>query len=400
MKYEKNFYQIKDNQEIFDLIKEEKDFIGYYNLVFQDTKYLKDYAKQVSQKHIVVVGIGGSIMGTKAIYEFLLSSSSFTKKMHFLETTDPLNIKQQLKFIDLKDAFFIIASKSGTTIETIAVFKYLSSLYVIDKNNSAIISDETSPLFEFAKNHNIQRFILDANIGGRFSVFSAISLLPLAIIGVDIDKIMQGCKEVYDSFFNQKSYYKDILEKARFFVENKHRFNIHIVFSYSTSLEGFNRWYIQLWGESLGKLNINQTRQSLTPIGLIGPNDQHSFLQLLIDGNRDKIVTFIKINDFKSEIKIPKNTLKDFKELSYIDDIDFQDLINHQANATIKSIDMEKDIPYDVISIDKVDEISISKLMFSYQLLTSCVGKFMQVNTYDQPGVEQGKIILKKILQK
>jgi glucose-6-phosphate isomerase len=154
-----------------------------------------------------------------------------------------------------------------------------------------------------------------------------------------------------------------------------------------------------LWGESLGKLNINGTKQSLTPIGLIGPVDQHSFLQLIAQGNRNKTVTFIKIESFEDETIIPSNTLKGFDDLTYIDNIKFQDLITKQADATIQSIKELKDIPYDVITIEKQDARNIAKLMFTFQLLTSVVGKFVQINTYDQPGVERGKIILKDKLK-
>lgn len=190
------------------------------------------------------------------------------------------------------------------------------------------------------------------------------------------------------------------MEKARFMVENKNRFNINVVFSYSASLEGFNKWYIQLWGESLGKININGTKQALTPIGLIGPVDQHSFLQLIAEGKRDKTVTFIKVADFQDNTKIPSNTLDGFEGLEYIDNLEFSKLIDEQANATIESIKQLADIPYDVITINRVDEYNIAKLMFSYQLLTSVVGRFVQINTYNQPGVEAGKIILKEKLQK
>jgi glucose-6-phosphate isomerase len=399
MKYEKNFYQIKSNQEIFNDIVKEKETIGYYNLPFQDTTNIKNYVSKIEKKHIVIVGIGGSSLGTRAIYEFLLTSKSYTKQLHFLETTDPLDINHNLKQIDLTNSHFVIISKSGTTIETISLFKYLSSLIKIDKSNCTIISEDKSKLTIYAKKHNIKVFFLDENVGGRFSVFSVVGLVPLAMIGIDIDNLLNGCKKIYNSFFNQDEYYDPIIQKARFLVENKNRFNINVLFSYSSSLDSFNKWYVQLWGESLGKFNINNTRQSLTPIGLIGPVDQHSFLQLIIEGVRDKTITFIKIDDFKDTTIIPANTLDGFDDLDYIDNLGFQDLINKQADATIQSVKEQKDIPCDVITIRAVDEYNIAKLMFIYQLLTSCVGKFVQINTYNQPGVESGKIILKKNLQ-
>jgi glucose-6-phosphate isomerase len=187
------------------------------------------------------------------------------------------------------------------------------------------------------------------------------------------------------------------LEKARFLVENKTRFHTNIIFSYSSPLESFNKWYVQLWAESLGKININGTRQGLTPIGLVGPVDQHSFLQLIMEGVRDKTVTFIKIDDLKDDSLIPVDTNNKFNilGLQYAENISFNKLLNKQADATIKSIQEQDDIPCDVISIRTVDEFNIGSLMFTYQLLTSCIGAFLQINTYNQQGVEQSKINLR-----
>ncbi len=399
MEYNKNFYQIKSNKVIFDELKNEIDDVGYYNLPLQDTTNIKKFAKTVKQKHIVVVGIGGSTLGTIAIYNFLKKSKSYDKSLHFFESTDPMNIKAQLKKIDLNNAFFIVISKSGTTIETISLFKYLSSKIKIDKTNCAIISEIDSKLTNYANKHNIKTFEIPKNVGGRFSVFSNVGLVPLAIIGVDIDELLKGAKKIRDSFFSQGEFYEPIMQKARFIVEQKNKFNINVLFSYSSCLEGFNKWYIQLWGESLGKTNINGTKQALTPIGLIGPVDQHSFLQLIMEGKGDKTVTFIKISDFENEIIIPDNTLDGFDDLDYIDNLSFSRLIDKQADAIIQSIKNLKDIPCDVITIEKIDEYNIASLMFSYQLLVSAIGRFLQINTYDQPGVEAGKIILKKELK-
>lgn len=399
MTYTKNFYQIKSNQEIFDAIKKEKESVGYYDLPYQDTTEIKTYASTIHKKHIVIIGIGGSSLGARAIYEFLVPSNNYTQSLHFLETTDPLEINHTLNSINLNHSHFVIISKSGTTIETISIFKYIASLIKIDARNSTVISEKESQLAHYANSNHIKLFTLDHNIGGRFSVFSVVGLVPLAMIGIDIDNLLNGCKKVHESFFSQTEYYGPIIEKARFLVENKNRFNINVLFSYSSSLESFNKWYIQLWGESLGKLNINGTRQALTPIGLVGPVDQHSFLQLIIDGKRDKTVTFIKIENLKCNIRIPQKSLTHFDALDYIDGLKFSDLITQQANATIKSIETEKDIPCDTITITTVDEYNIAKLMYMYQLLTSCVGRFVQINTYDQPGVESGKIILKNTLQ-
>jgi len=402
MKYNKNFYQIKSNTDIFKRIKAERDHIGYYNLPYQDTVDIKKYAKSITKKHIVVLGIGGSSLGARAIYEFLLPSNNYSKDLLFLETVDPLKINHCLKKVDLNDAQFVIISKSGETIETISIFKYLNSLVEIDSTNCTIISERKSSLTQFANDNNIKAFDLSEDVGGRFSVFSVVGLVPLAMVGADIDNLLNGCKRVADSFFEKSDYYKPIIRKARFLVENKSRFNINVIFSYSSLLESFNKWYVQLWAESLGKINVNGTRQALTPIGLVGPVDQHSFLQLIMDGVRDKTVTFIKIEDLKDGSVIPKASSNKFEKLAWdrIEGYSFNELLNMQADATIQSIQEQDDIPCDVISIRTVDEYNIAKIMFSYQLLVSCIGQFLQINTYDQPGVEYGKINLAEKFQK
>ena len=401
MKYDKNFYQIKSNSEIFERLKAERKEVGYYDLPYQNITYIQDYAKTISKTHIVVVGIGGSSLGARAIYEFLLPSNSYNKDLLFLETIDPLEIKYSLRSTNLDDTQFVIISKSGNTIETISLLKYLDSLVVIDNSNCTIISEAKSKLTKFANDNNIKTFDLAENIGGRFSVFSVVGLVPLAMVGVDIDNLLNGCKRVSDSFFKQTEYYKPIIRKARFLVENKGRFNINVIFSYSSSLESFNKWYVQLWAESLGKININDTRQALTPIALIGPVDQHSFLQLIIDGVRDKTVTFIKIDNLKDDTIVPRSANSKFNDLDfeYIEGLSFNELLNKQADATIKSVEEQKDIPCDVVTISTVDEYNIAKLMFSYQLMVSVIGQFLQINTYDQPGVEHGKTILKESLK-
>ncbi len=398
MKYSKNFYQIKSNSEIFEKIKGERESIGYYNLPYEDTSEIKKYVENITKKHIVVLGVGGSSLGAQAIYDFLLPSNNYDKDLLFLETVDPLKINYCLKKVDLNDVQFVVISKSGNTIETISIFKYLNSLIEIDSNNCTIISEAASSLTRFANENNIKAFSLAENVGGRFSVFSVVGLLPLAMVGVDIDNLLNGCKRVSDSFFKQGDYYKPIIRKARFLVENKSRFNINVVFSYSSLLESFNKWYVQLWAESLGKVNLNGTRQALTPIGLVGPVDQHSFLQMIMDGVRDKTVTFIKIDNLKDSSFIPKNTSNKFDDLAWscAEGFSFNELLNMQADSTIQSIQEQDDIPFDVISIRTVDEYNIAKIMFSYQLLISCIGAFLQINTYNQPGVEHGKLNLEE----
>jgi glucose-6-phosphate isomerase len=404
MNYKDNFNPTVSDTDVFVEILKEKEAIGYYNLPLQDTTAFKEYAKGVKQKNIVVIGIGGSTLGTYAIYKFLKHSRKLERKLFFLETTDPIDIQSKIENIDLDDTLFVVISKSGTTLETIAIFKYINSLVKCDHENTVVVTESDSKLKTYADANSIVSFEIPKNVGGRFSVFSAVGLLPLAIVGIDIDALLEGAQDIHNDFFATRNNKREnlrerLLKKARFLVEYKNSFNINVVFSYSSRLEGFNKWYIQLWGESLGKIDINKTRQGLTPIGIIGPIDQHSFLQLIVEGRRDKTVTVIKVENFDNDLKIPEVKLKGLEELDYINGIAFSDLINKQADATIESINNLKDIPCDVITIDGVCESAIAGLMYEYELLTSLCAKFMYINAYNQPGVEAGKVILKKKLQ-
>jgi glucose-6-phosphate isomerase len=395
------------DKQIFNEIKKETKEIGYYSLPFVDTSDLKTRLDNLNfpQKQIAIIGIGGSTLGTYAIYNFMKynkqHNKSLKKELFFFESTDPVNLNGTLAQLKLKDTLFIVISKSGTTIETISIFKYLMSITKIDKSNLLVITEDDSKLNTFAKANDINSFEIPKNVGGRFSVLSNVGLVPLYLAGFNIDELLKGAKKTSDSFFEQKKLYKHLIKKARTYYEFKDVYNINAIFSYSQLLEGFNKWYVQLWGESLGKVDTNNTNQGLTPIGLLGPVDQHSFLQLIVEGQRDKTITFIKIKDFKDNTKIAPITLEGLEELDYINNLDFKELINQQADATIASVqELKKDIPIDIIEIEEISEYEIGKLLFYYELLTSIVGKFLRINTYDQPGVESGKIILKKMLKK
>lgn len=394
------------DKEIFAEIKKEREVIGYYSLPYVDTTVLKTRLDDLNfpQKQIAIIGIGGSTLGTYAIYNFMKynkqHNKSLKKELFFFESTDPVNLNGTLAQLNLSDTLFIVISKSGTTIETISIFKYLMSITKIDKSNLLVITEDDSKLNTFAKANDVNTFDIPKNVGGRFSVLSNVGLVPLYLAGFDIDELLKGAKKTSDSFFDKKKLFKHLIKKARTYYEFKDVYNMNAIFSYSQLLEGFNKWYVQLWGESLGKVDVNNTNQGLTPIGLLGPVDQHSFLQLIVEGQRDKTVTFIKIKDFKDNTKIAPISLEGLEELDYINNLDFKELINQQADATIASVkELKKDIPIDIIEIEEISEFEIGKLLFYYELLTSIVGKFLRINTYDQPGVEGGKIILKGMLK-
>ena len=386
-------------KKIFKEIKKERKFIGYYNLPDVDTNKIKNYAKKIKKNNIVVIGIGGSSLGASAIYEFLKYKNEWEKKLYFLESTDPIILQNRVNSLDLNDSLFIVISKSGGTVETIAIFKYILSKIGLNKDNFLLITENDSKLKAFGDKHNLKSFFIPKNVGGRFSVFSAVGLVPLALVGVDIDKLLLGAKKVRNSFFEKGKYYKKLMPQAIKFASQIETKNINCLFSYSELLREFNRWFVQIWGESLGKKEEKSGKNiALTPIGLIGSVDQHSFLQLIVEGQQNKTVTFIKIKNFQNNIKVGDIELENLDSLNNINGLNFAKLINMQCNSIIKSLEDLKTVPIDIIEIKKIDEENIAKLIFYFQLLTSIVGKILNINTYNQEGVEDGKIRLKEML--
>jgi len=391
MKYSRNFYEIKPNEYIFNCLLDIKDKVGFFNLPYAETLDIEKYASEINCKHLILIGIGGSSLGVKAIYDFLRHTEDLKVNLIILDSIDPLKVNSLLNQIEFENSHFLIISKSGNTLEPLSIAKYVDSIHSLTKSNTTVISSMNNKLHKFALRESMPFFPIPENVGGRFSVFSNAGLVPLAILGVDISNLLDGCKKVHSSFFDKSDYYHHIINKARFLVENKSRFKINVLFSYSHIFEGFNKWFVQIWAESLGKKNINGTRQGLTPISLIGPDDQHSFLQLLMDGPRDKTVTFLKVNNLKDTTIIPSNSKFDNLGLNYIDNLELNKVLNFQADATIEAIESQLDIPCDVLEINIVDAYNIGQLIYRYQLLVSCIGAFLQINTFDQPGVELGK---------
>jgi len=382
-------------------IEKERLEIGYYGLPEQNTDEILAFVNAFDSKinTIVVLGIGGSSLGSKAIYEFLKPVKKLKRKLLFFESTDPLNIREILSQIEINKAHFLVISKSGTTVETISIFKYLYAQQE-DVSSYTFVTDKDSSLDSFAKEIKAKVFYLPYDIGGRFSVLSVVGLLPLALCGVDITALLKGSSRVKESFFNDGYLKETLLNKAIFYAKYHTTYSINCLFAYTETLRYFAEWYVQIWGESLGKRqNDSAFHVGLTPIGLIGPKDQHSFLQLIVEGTRDKSVTFIKINDFENELEVPDMTLPFLEKLDILNGLTFHDLITMQSDSVIEALLEQRDIPLDEIIIERVDEESMGQLIYYYELLTSLVGQLINVNTYNQPGVESGKVILKEKLK-
>ena len=391
---------------VYDAVTAELDSgdVGYYELpLINEIDSIKAYSRELELdkiKNIAVLGIGGSSLGTKAIDELLKHTPSRNeKKVIYFENVDPNEIVENFKGLVYDETLFIVISKSGGTVETTSHLKFILHTFDIEleseafKNQFVFITDKNSPLDKFGEDMGVKRFYIPSNVGGRFSVFSPVGLLPLHLLGYDIAKLLEGANTLRASFFAKKE--DTLCKKALFYAANKEEYVTNVLFSYASAFRYFNDWYVQLWGESLGKVDIDGSRVGLTPIGIIGSVDQHSFLQLIIEGPMDKSVTMIKVKDFGSDIKVPDISLPYLDKVNFINNHSFQDLINAQCDATMESI-VDQNVPVDMIEIEKLDESSVGYMIFYYELLTSMVGSLLHVNTYDQPGVELGKVILKK----
>jgi len=389
MKYLINFnYENKEKEkEVFKKVYQEyeSEEIGYYYLP-EDSLEFSEVDFDVEYDEVVIIGIGGSSLGTKAIYEIIKDKFPL-KKMIFLENPDPIDLNA--KFKKIKKPLFFVISKSGKTIETISIFKEVINYFNLNQGakNLKIITDPSSPLEKFARVWDLEIFNIPKNVGGRFSVLSAVGMIPLKAAGIDIVKILNGARDFRDRFFEMKETH--LLKKAAFYAENYKKYPVNVMFAYGTILNAFKEWFVQLFGESLGK-----NGKEIMPVGHIGSIDQHSFLQLLMEGMGKKTITFVKIENFESNLKIPDIKLPHLEATDFVNGRNFEELINKECESTKEAL-LAKDYPIDEIIMDKLSLAKIGELIMYYEILTSSIGALLEVNTYNQPGVEIGKVILR-----
>jgi len=411
IKFQKDF-EVRIDDSIRNLIdrafekvaKEcENGVAGYYNLP-EDSKMIvtevNTYATSNStikdSDTIAVIGIGGSSLGAKAIDTMLRHKYPEAKRVIFFENPDPVEISQKFASTDKEKTIFIVISKSGSTIETMSLFKVVISHFNIDlegedKDRLIVITDEGSVLCHFADRYDLKIYTIPHNVGGRFSVLSTVGIVPLTLAGYDTCSILEGGAKMVSRFFDKKE--EHLLIKATFIATNWEKYRMNVLFAYASFLDDFAKWYVQLWGESLGKINKSGNRVGLTPLGQIGSIDQHSFLQLIIEGPIDKTVTLIKVEDFENQISIPDITLEGIQKCDFVNGHTFNELINAECDATREAI-AQQGVPVDVIILDKLSEKNIGELILYYEILTSLTGTILNINTYNQPGVELGKRIL------
>jgi glucose-6-phosphate isomerase len=393
-------------EKAYEALKYERGTIGYYDLPNASISLCNEVknsllSSTVFYDTIAVVGIGGSSLGIKAIDRLLRSSTPHAKKIIYFENSDPISIAYESTHIEFAKTLFIVISKSGGTVETLSIFKYIINKFDIDLQDSSqiiVVSDEGSILSQFADHYSLKRFVIPSNVGGRFSVLSAVGVIPLVLAGFNVEGVLEGANKFANNFWARKE--EHLLQKAAFYVENAKVSPLNVLFSYSDTFEEFGKWVVQLWGESLGKRNTRGERVGLTPISLIGSVDQHSFLQLIIEGPLNKTVTFMHIEHSRDELMIPTLSLPFLEKSDFVNGESFNTLINAQCQATMESV-LQSGVSVDEISWTCIDESSVGQMLMYYELLTSAAGALLEINTYDQPGVEHGKKILESyFLQK
>lgn len=374
--------------------------VGYYHLVDTSLSLIDESFEFIKDKdhiqNIVLVGMGGSSCGIKALKDMLFDEKESQRKLFILDNTSSHTFAKIMSKISLEKSLFLIISKTGSTIEVVSLFKLIVDHFKISledlKKYFVFITDENSKLHKEGENLGVKCFFIPENVGGRFSILSAVGIVPLCFCGYSAKSFLEGAKACFDDFFIHKK--EEILQKAYHYCTHKNA-NINVLFSYSDAFKGFNEWYIQLIAESLGKKQ-GYKRIGLTPIALIGARDQHSFLQLIMDGPKNKTITFLKIKDSKKSSIIPDI---DFKFLDSISNkINLHELLNAQCDATMHAL-IAENLSVDLIELEKLDAWHAGYLMYYYELFTSACGIMLGINTYDQPGVEVGKLILKNILK-
>ncbi|TQR31340.1 glucose-6-phosphate isomerase [Campylobacter sp. MIT 99-7217] len=373
--------------------------VGYYHLidtslslVDESLEFIKD---KTHIKNIVLVGMGGSSCGVKALRDLLFDEKNNDKKLFILDNTSSHSFTKTLEGLKLEESLFLITSKTGSTIEVVSLFKLIIAHFSLKfeelKKYFVFITDKDSKLHKQGLDLGVKTFFIPQNVGGRFSVLSAVGIVPLCFCGYNAKAFLEGARACFEDFFMHKK--EELLQKAYHYCTHKSA-NINVLFSYSDAFKGFNEWYIQLIAESLGKKR-GYKRVGLTPIALIGARDQHSFLQLIMDGPKNKTITFLKILDSKKAPIIPN------LDFSYLDSlsngVNLHELLNAQCDATMHAL-IAEGLSVDLIELEKLDAWHIGYLMYYYELFTSTCGIMLGINTYDQPGVEVGKLILKNIL--
>jgi len=345
------------------------------------------------KENFIVFGTGGSNLGSKALINILQGHEK--NKIIFYDNIDPINFQNSIDTINLNTTGFIVISKSGSTPETLSQFASIIEIFDQKNNLKALFSnvliiteDKISPLSQIAHANKCIILKHEKNIGGRYSIFSNVGMVPAIIAGLDVKQIHAGALSVIENLQGKENY-----KIAQFFRhQNTHdSLTSSVILTYSDALYYFGKWYLQLWAESLGK-----NKKGITAIHAVGTTDQHSQLQLYLDGPKDKFFTFITTNHSNQGLKLHSSTMKEHG-VNYLVNKTMGDLMQAEQQATM-DIFKKNNFAYREINLPIIDEFSIGQLMAMSIIETVATCLYFEVDPFDQPAVEQGKKLTKQYL--
>lgn len=370
------------------------------------------FAEGVGQAydHVLVLGIGGSSLGTRTLVGALRPPAwnelgdeerEYFPRLTVLENVDPRTVSAALKRIDPRRVLVNVVSKSGGTTETLAQY-----LVVRDWLDAALgtetavrhlvfTTDPTSGgLRRLAEEEGIATLPVPPEVGGRFSVLSPVGLLPAALVGIDIEGLQRGARNAL-----RRAQEPDLLNNPAGLFASLHwaadtnlGAGIHVLMPYCDQLRDLVEWYRQLWAESLGKQRDRKQREVFlgpTPLGALGATDQHSQIQLFMEGPHNKVITFIRVTETGEDLKIP-GRLGLPPELDYLRGHTLGELLRVEQKATAGALARAGRL-HATIELPRVDAESLGELLMFFQLATGYAGLWYGVDPFDQPGVELGK---------
>ncbi len=349
-------------------------------------------------KNIIFLGTGGSSLGGKTLVSIKKNFyiNDLLPKIFFIENIDQLSINGFLKHINLNESALVVTSKSGETIETLAQFFFIKEQIKNQNSNTEIFiitENKKSTLKKIQEEESY--FFIEHNkrIGGRFSVFSVVGLLPAVIAGLKIEEFVKGAEFFLESIIEDESKFDDYFfgSFSQVLLIDK-GFNISVLMPYIDCFDDFSKWYRQLWAESIGKDN-----KGTTPINALGTVDQHSQLQLFLDGPRDKFFTIIgKKNSINQQII--DCSYGENNTFHILHNESLENLMNAEIQATITTLKKKK-LPLRFIELEDLKENSTGSLMMFFLIETIFCCYLMDVNPFDQPAVEEGKKLTRDFLK-
>lgn len=366
------------------------------------------YAEQSKRLYddVVVLGIGGSALGAIALRTALRPTGWNTiapehrhglPRLYVLDTIDPETVAPVLDRLNLARTLFIVVSKSGSTAETMAQFliirdRLVKSAHAWAGQNTVFITDpELGALRPLAKAEGIDALDIPTAVGGRFSVLTPVGLLPAALIGVPVHELIEGAAEMVarcdtDELSKNPA---GVFAMLQWLSDTRHGRRIQVMMPYADALKDFALWFVQLWAESLGKIRPDGSHVGPTPFAALGATDQHSVVQLFMEGPPDKTISFITVDHRPVDLTIP-HAYPNITELSYLGGHTLGELLDAEQRATAGAL-ARRGRPNCTIRLERLDGHNVGQLIMLLEMATAYAGELYGVNAFDQPGVELGK---------